>query len=282
VASKHAEVEPNVRLKLAALSLIVFSSAAALASSFPVRYKEGVLHGFLVLTTTEGTPIAVGDITQVAQGNKVTMRVVFHFKDGSLQDETTVFSQHNTFSLISYHLIQKGPVFPHPTEMTIAASTGAVTVRYTDDKGEQKVDSDRMKLPAGLANGLIPTLLKNFPVGSTPPQMAIVVATPKPRVIKLSFSSEGAAPFSLSGSSREAMHYVAKIEIGGVAGVVAPIIGKQPPDAHVWIVGGEVPTFVKSETLSYMGGPVWRTEILAPAWPKSASAEPKEASRGKQ
>jgi hypothetical protein len=279
------EAELNVRLKHAVpfLILLPLSCTAALASSFPVHYREGLLHGFLLLSTTEGIPIAAGDVTQVAQGDKVTTRLVFHFKDGSLQDETTVFSQHKTFSLISYHLIQKGPSFPHPTEMTVAASSGEVTVRYTDDKGEAKVESERMKLPPDLANGLIPTLLKNFPVGTTPPQMSMVVATPKPRVVKLSFSSEGTEPISLAGANREAAtHYVAKVEIGGVAGVVAPLVGKQPPDAHIWIVGGEAPTFVKSETLSYMGGPVWRMEILSPAWPKAAKTEAKEEPAAKQ
>ena len=32
-----------------------------------------------------------------------------------------------------------------------------------------------------------------------------------------------------------ATHYVLKVEIGGLAGVVAPLVGKQPPDSHVWI-----------------------------------------------
>ncbi len=186
------------------------------------------------------------------------------------------FRSARRFRLISYHLIQKGPKFPHPTEMTVAASTGEVTVRYTDDKGEAKVESERIKLPPELANGLVPTLLKNFPIGTTPPQMSMVVATPKPRVVKLSIFVGRDRSILLSGANREAAHYVAKVEIGGVAGVVAPLVGKQPPDQHIWIIGGEAPTFVKSETLSYMGGPVWRTEILSPAWPKSAKTEAKE------
>ena len=279
----------DVRLRLAArlliffsYALMLFSSAAALASNFPVHYREGLLHGFLLLSTTEGVPIAAGDVTQVAQGDKVTLHLVFHFKDGSLQDEITVFSQRKMFSLISYHLVQKGPAFPHPTDMTIAASTGEVTVRYADDKGEEMVESERMKLPPDLANGMVPTLLKNFPIGAALPPMSMVVATPKPRIVKLNFSSQGTEPFSLAGASREARHYVIKVEIGGVAGLVAPLVGKQPPDAHVWIFGGEAPTFVKSESLFYLGGPVWRMEILSPAWPKSSTAEAKEQSAAKQ
>jgi hypothetical protein len=245
------------------------------ASNVPVRYKEGLTHGFLVLSTLDGKQIAVGDLTEVARGNKVTSHLVFHFSDGSLQDETTVFSQRQNFHLITYHLVQKGPAFPHPTEVSIVTSTGQVTVRYTNDKGEEKAESERLKLPPELANGLVLTLLKNLRPEDQLPQLSMVVAAPKPRVVKLSISAQGKDPFTVAGSRREALHYVIKVEIGGLAGLVAPLLGKQPPDAHVWIIGGEAPTFVKSETLSFLGGPVWRTELASPVWPKSEETEPK-------
>ena len=106
----------------------ILSSASLSASPVAVRYKEGSLHGFLVLSTLDGNPIAEGDATQVPQGNRITSHVIFRFKDGSRQEETAVFSQRGSFRLISYHLVQKGPAFPHATEITIASSTGQVTV----------------------------------------------------------------------------------------------------------------------------------------------------------
>ena len=60
-----------------------------------------------------------------------------------------------------------------------------------------------------------------------------------------------------------------KPEIGGLAGLVAPLVGKQPTDAHVWIMGGAAPAFVKAEQTLYTGGPVWRIELTSPAWGKS-------------
>ena len=78
---------------------------------------------------------------------------------------------------------------------------------------------------------------------------------------------QGEEPFTIGGSKRKAMHYVLKVEIGGVAGVVAPIVRKQPPDIHVWILGGEAPAFVKSEGPLYLGGPIWRIELVSPVWP---------------
>ena len=90
----------------------------------------------------------------------------------------------------------------------------------------------------------------------------------KPRLVKLGISIAGAEPFSVACSPRRAVHYVLKVEIGGVSGLLAPLVGKQPPDSHVWILDGEAPAFVKSESFLFMGGPLWRTDLVSPVWPK--------------
>ena len=243
-----------------------------------MRYKEGLLHGFLVLSTLDGNAIADGDLTQVLHGNEITSRLIYHFKHGSMQDETTVFSQRRDFRLVSYHLIQKGPAFQRPMDVSIATSTGQVNVHYTDDDGREKEANERLKLPPDLANGLILTLLKNLGPDAPPLEVSMVVATPKPRLVKLAITAQGAEPFSLGATKHKATHYVVKVQIGGLAGLIAPLLGKQPPDSHVWIEGGEAPAFVKSEVLSYLGGPVWRTELTAPAWPKATNSDAKDGS----
>ena len=245
------------------------------ASPIRVKYKEGVTHGFLILTTMDGTAIADGDSTEVAHGNEVTNRLVYHFKDGSLQEEDLVFSQRGTFRLITYHRIQKGPSFKNAEELSVDARTGEVSVKYTDDKGKEKFESEHMKLPPDLANGLVLILLKNVPENAKT-ELPFLVATPKPRIVKLECTPAGREPYTIVGSKREALHFVIKVDIGGVAGVIAPLVGKQPPDNHVWISRGDAPTFVKSETLSYMGGPMWRTELVSPVWPAKGQQEKKE------
>lgn len=244
----------------------ILSATSAVASPVAVRHREGVLHGFLVLSSLDGVPLAEGDLTQSPHGDQITSRLTYHFKDGSLQDETVVFSERGNFRLITYHLVQKGPAFQRATEILIAAS-GQVTVRYTDDDGKEKTIAEHLKLPPDLANGLVPVLLKNLGDEPAPLEVSLLVATPKPRLVKLAINGEGKEPFSLAGVGREALRYSIKVQIGGIAGVVAPLLGKQPPDSHVWILEGEAPAFVKSESLSYMGGPMWRTELLAPTWP---------------
>jgi hypothetical protein len=253
----------------------ILSGFTASASPVAVRYKEGLTHGFLVLSTLEGKAIAEGDLTEVVRGNQVESRLVYHFKDGSLQDETAIFSQRRYFRLISYHLVQKGPSFQHASDLTINPSSGEVKVQYTDDDGKEKVANEHMKLPPDLANGLVLTLLKNLPAEAPQAEVSMVVAAPKPRLVKLSVHSQGKDPFSLVGLRREAIHFDIKIEIGGVAGLVAPLLGKQPPDVHVWIIEGDAPTFVKSEQIFFMGGPIWRTELVSPVWPKGENHDSK-------
>ena len=245
------------------------------AAPVAVRHAEGLVHGFLVLRTVAGETLADGDLIQVARGDQVTSRLVFRFKDGSVHDETAVFSQRRNFRLLSDHLVQKGPAFQHPMEVSIEGSTGQVTVRSTDDDGKDKVVTERLDLPLDVANGLVLTLLKN--VRSDAPQLTVsmVAATPKPRLVKLAISPQGEEPFSVGGSIRKATHYIVKVEIGGAAGLVAPLLGKQPPDTHVWILGGEAPAFVKSEGPLYFGGPIWRIELVSPVWPRAPAVDSK-------
>jgi len=231
-----------------------------------VRYIEGLVHGFLVLRTTTGAMLASGDLIQRANGRSVTSRLVFHFKDGSISEETAVFTQHGHFRLLSDHVTQKGPAFRHPMDLSIDVPHGQVTVRYQDEHGQQKTETEHLELPSDLANGLIITLLKNVRPNALPPSVSFIAATPKPRLVKLNLAAGDPGSFSVGGSPRRATHYVLKADIGGVAGLLAPVLGKEPPDAHVWVLEGEGPAFVKSEAPLYFGGPIVRTELTSPSW----------------
>ena len=250
---------------------VLIASFNALGEPVTVRHTEGIVHGFLALRTTEGKPLADGDLIQTARGNRVTARLVFRFKDGSLHDETATFEQDRQFRLISDHLIQKGPTFPRPLDMSIDATRGEATVRYTDDHGQPKAETEHFDPVADLANGMILTLLKNVRVDAPPKSLSLIAATPKPQMVKLAVSVAGTERFSTGGAGRTATHYVLKVEIGGLKGVLAPLVGKQPPDSHVWILGGEAPAFVKSEQPLFLGGPIWRIELVSPAWPRTSS-----------
>src|SRR5260221_14360417 len=135
--------------------LICTALIPATAAPVVVRHTEGLVHGFLVLSSMDGTPLAQGDLIQVAAANnQVTNHLVFRFKDGSVRDETAVYSQRGSFRLLSYHLTQNGPAFEQRSEMSFDTSKGEVTVRYTD-AGKERVATDQMELPPDIANGMI-------------------------------------------------------------------------------------------------------------------------------
>ena len=66
------------------------------------------------------------------------------------------------------------------------------------------------------------------------------------------------------------MHYEIKIQIGGIAGLVAPMVGKAPPNIQIWVVGGQAPVFVKERGPIYAEGPVMTVEQTSPVWPDSS------------
>lgn len=242
------------------------AAAAGFAAPVPVRHTEGLLHGFLVVRTQAGDIIGSGDLSQVARGDRVTSRLALHFKDGSLHEETVVYSQRGTFRLLRDHLSQKGPSFPHATDLGIDAAGGVVAVKQVGDDGKQADLSERLALPADLVNGLISVVLKNLGAGSSETTLPLLVATPKPQLADLTIVRDGADHFSLAGSRREADRYTIKVKLRGGAGVAATLLEKQPPDYHVWILRGDAPVFLRSEGPLYNGGPVWRIELASPVW----------------
>jgi hypothetical protein len=241
------------------------SLRTATAEPVAVRYIEGVMHAFLELQTSGGKDVAWGETTQVARANRVTSRMMFWFTDGSIYSETTVFSQRGTFRLLSDHLIQKGPSFKQSMDTTVDATKGEITVRYRDKNGSEKVRRDKMDLPPDLANGLILILLKDVPPNVPGTTVSMVATTPKSRLVKLEITPEGADPISVGNIKRKATHYVVKPKLGGVAGAVAPLIGKQPPDIHVWVVEGRGPGFVKFKGPLEANGSIWQIQMAPPA-----------------
>jgi hypothetical protein len=249
--------------------LSILLAAGPDSSAVAVRHVEGVLHGFLVLKSVSGERLGDGDLIQTTRGGQVTARLVFHLKDGSVHDETAVFSQEGSFRLVRDHLVQRGPSFPRDEETTVDAPSGRVTVRTRDHSGREKLETKDLALPGDVANGLMLTLMKNLdPRSAAPTTVSMVATASSPRLVHVVVSKDGEDPFVIGGTSHRAIRYRAHIEIGGLAGIAAKLLGKQPPDTFVWILPGEAPAFVKSEGPLAFDAPVWRIELASPVWPR--------------
>src|SRR6202000_2410784 len=133
--------------------------AADAGTPVTVRHTEGVLHGFLALRTPEGETVAFGDLsqTQSAKGNSVTTHLVFHFKDGSLHDETATYSQSHVFRLLHYKLVEKGPTFPTQLDVTMDGPGNQVKVHSSQD-GKDKDETIHSRLHNMLAHGRLSIL----------------------------------------------------------------------------------------------------------------------------
>lgn len=238
----------------------------AFGEPVPVRHVLGTVHGFLIERGEDSHIVASGDSVQVAHGDQVTCRTTFTYKDGSVDDETTVFSQRHSFRLITDHHVQKGPFFPHPMDLMVDTRTNQVTVKTTGKDGKEQNFSEHMNLPLDVANGMVSQMAGNLKAGGPAMTVSLVVTTPKPRLVKLVISPLGEENFSIGSAQHKAVHSEIKIIIGGVVGLVAPLVGKAPPVIQIWEVGGEAPTFVKETGPTFEDGPVFTIELASPEW----------------
>jgi hypothetical protein len=236
------------------------------AEQVRVAQKQGFIHGFLVMKDAEGKEIAVGDQTNDVRGSVVHARTVFRFRDGSIDDEETWYRQGLTFQLIRDHRIQKGPSYPKPTDISIDMAKGEVS--WIDMSGDQKPPkSQHMSLPADLSNGMVPLLVLNFPPHAPEMKLPYLAVDTKPRIVSLDIKPDGSDKVLVGVDGREADRYNIHTDIAGIAGVVAPIVGKQPPDIKIWFLGGPISTFVRMEGPFYEKGPVWTVLLVSPTWP---------------
>lgn len=245
-------------LVLASLCL----SAALYANPVPVRHQQGSAHGFLILKTLDGKRIATGDMTQTVKGGLVTSRLIFHFRDGSIDEDITIFAQNGVFHLLSDHHIQHGPSFPTPIDVLIDTAAGKVTSHGEDGK----VTEEHIDMPADLSNGLPPNLLMNLDPRVSETTLSFIAPMGKPRLIHVKVKPMDKPAFTIGATRRRALDYVLHVELGGVSGVIAPILGKQPDDYHIWILPGASPAFIREEGQLYYGGPVWRIEQVSPSF----------------
>ena len=259
-----------------ALLCVGAATVSASADEIPVKYPEGTTHGFLIVRALDGKELGAGDLVELAEGDHMSVRLTFHFKDGSFYDETTKFSQRGAFRLISDHLVEKGPAFPQAIDATIDAAQGHVAVKYID-KGKEKTATKQMRIPPDAANGLVSIFARNITSTSPPRTVSIVATNPKPQLVQLIITPDGSETVPFGNLKRKAVRYRVKVHVGGVVGAVAKIAGKIPSDSFLWMTDGDAPAFLKAQQ-PLQGGPVCTIELAVPAMPQSSASSASRAS----
>jgi hypothetical protein len=167
-----------------------------------------------------------------------------------------VFSQRDTFTLISYQLVQKGPSFPESIEATIDRESGRYEVRYKgDEEATEEVLLGKVELPSDVYNGLLCMLMKNMPAG-TASTVHIIAFTPKPRLVEMLLTPAGDETVMIGEVAVPATRFLIKPQLG----LFASLLVTDLPDMKVWILGGEAPAFLKFEGPLFLMGPIWRID----------------------
>jgi hypothetical protein len=222
-----------------------------------VRFTEGVARGFLTLRSTNGDKLADGELVQIPQPHGLEGHLSFRFADGSLYDETVLYSQRRVFTLLRYRLIQRGPSFPLNLDASFDRKTAQYKIRYGNGTGREETLYGKLELPSDVYNGMIATLLKNLRRGANE-SVHLVAFTPKPRLVKLHLTPVGEEAVRVGDASVKATRYQAKTDLEGSVGFLASLMKKELPVLRYWIVPGKAPAFVKFEGPFFMEGPVWR------------------------
>jgi hypothetical protein len=240
-------------------------TATAHAAPVKVRLPEGAVRGLLVLNTIDGQAIAHGELVQRPDGPRINSRLSLAFLDGSVWDEQVTFSQDGVFRLETYRLVQRGPSLP-TSEIEFNRRDQRFKARTQERKDDEIKDaSGPLDVPADVYNGMALVLLKNLPPGEGGSGQ-MVVFTPKPRLIRMDLVREGEDDVRLGALGKKAIRYLVKLDVRGLAGVLAAVLGKDPPDGRYWLLAGDVPAFVRFAGAMYLNGPTWRLEHSTVEW----------------
>ncbi len=81
------------RIGATILGAVVLFAGALNGDTVAVRHQEGLVRGFLVLRSLDGKILAGVDNFRTAESDRVTIKLVYRFRDGSFREETTVFTR---------------------------------------------------------------------------------------------------------------------------------------------------------------------------------------------
>lgn len=253
--------------KRSTLALLLLSASLA-AEPIAVKQTQGSTRGFLIVRTPEGKVIAHGELNQTAHGDRATSHLTYRFLDGSIDDETTVYTQRGTFQLVRDHHTQKGPYFKDPIDYVVDMPAGTVTSRSIGKDGKEKIEVEHKDMPPDTYNGLIAPVLLNTPFDTPEFKVGMIAPTGKGRDIRLAILPAGHGTVQIAGIAMRSDVFRVKVELGGLTGAIAPMVGKQPLDVMVWVLPGEAPGLIREISQFYPGGPTVSIELSGATFAK--------------
>jgi hypothetical protein len=247
--------------------LAAFVATPLAAAPVSVRFAQGVTHGFLLVRSLTGDIVGHGEITQmVSADDLLESRLVFRFKDGSLHDEEVSFSQKRVFTLLGYHLVQRGPSFPEQLEVSFDRPSAHYTVRsQKGTKEKENVQSGQFDLPKDVYNGMLIMVAQNLPKG-TDATVSVLAFMPEPQVVPVQLHAMEEHSIHVGDHSSKATHFTFTPQLGLLKEWLGKVTGKLPAEFHYdcWNMVDGIPSFVEYEGPLQLLGPIWRIELVSP------------------
>jgi hypothetical protein len=256
----------RIRRLIAVTLGIILMTAPHSANPAPVdvRFPEGVSQGFLVLRGSDGHKLADGELRQTSAGDeRFVSRLVFRFHDGSLHDETVVFSQKPVLTLVSYTLLQQGPAFPSKLHASFERTAKTYTVRAQKGSEKEQIFTGTLDLPPDVYNGLTVMVLKNLPPDRTA-NYHVIGFMPEPELYEVEIHAKGKETIHAGELRKQARHYELKPKLSRLTRFFAKLFGKTIPAYDVWVLADDIPAFVRFEGPLSTDGPSWRIEMGSP------------------
>ena len=264
-------MKADARALWAVMGVVAFGTGAisngharpVVAAAVPVRFTEGTTHGFLDLTTEAGAFLAHGDLLQVVRNGGVESRMVFHFANGSAFEESVTYTQHDVFTMDTYHLVERGPAFANDLDATLSRGGNYVVRTKSHTDGAEKEYAGSIAMPGDVYNGMVVTIAKNCSTEHVTTVHAVAFM-PEPRLVELELTPSGPQRVALGQHEEGAVDFTVKPKLGFLLHLGAKLTGQLQADTHITIVTDDVPAFVRSDGPLYTG-PVWRIALAAPA-----------------
>ena len=174
------------------------------------------------------------------------------------------FTQHDVFAMQTYHLVQSGPAFAGDLDASISRTGSYVVRTKSHQSGAEHEYAGTLAMPRDVYNGMLSTIAKNVSTHENT-TVHIVAFMPEPRLIAIELVPSASEHVRIGLHEEEAVNFAIKPKLGVLLHVEATLLGKMPPDSHIWIVTDDVPAFVRSQGPLY-SGPVWRIALTSPVW----------------
>jgi hypothetical protein len=221
------------RVKTAICTLLAFIAVVGTTPGIKLEQVAGAAHAYPAMLDLNGKKLANGEFTQQMEDGVLRIRITYDSAKGGRIEEKAAFRLHP-------QLMQKEWSWRELKDDTLQReykvdfSSGKATARKREN-GEMKEWSDQVEIErgrsfAGFGFALALQNLRDHLTKGEAIELKAVGFNPKPKVVTVKLSWQGADRVPMSGRQLRGDHFVIRPEIPAIVKVFVKL-----PDTHIWL-----------------------------------------------